>query len=163
MIITPTRCGSVTLHNILTENKDFVAVTTSEHGYNTIHGTCDSIDRTYFDINKYILLIRNPVDRLQSIFSHYKYENIRQFLDDFDQYDKKFKSCTSYSHKIDDIIKTENMRSDVNRIFDIDFEQLDVIYNNYSENTNFNCITTFKSLSRTLYNRDICVGGYEIA
>ena len=163
MIITPTRCGSVTLHKILGNNSDFVIATTVECGENTIHGTQNSIDHTHFNIDRYVLLIRNPVDRIKSIFHHYSYINTKQFLNDFDQYDRRFKQCTSYLQKIDDTIKTENMRLDVDRIFNIDFEQLDVIYDNYSEHMHSVDINIFKSLSRTLYHKDILVGGYDIA
>lgn len=161
MIITPTRCGSVTLHETLTKNENFINVTTYEYGRNTIHGSYNSIDKTYFKIDKCVLLIRNPIDRLTSIFNYYKYKDIKQFLNDFDQYDRKFKPCCSYLHKIGGIIKTENLRVDVNDIFGIDFEQLDVIYEN-SSNATCNDVDAFKSLSRTIYSKDELAGGYNI-
>ena len=163
MTITPTRCGSVTLHKTLVKNDGFSSVVTNECGENTIHGTYNSIDNKYFEVERYVLLLRNPISRLGSIFSHYRYKNIEQFLDDFDQHDKKFRPCTSYLQRIDDTIKTETMRSDVNRIFDIDFEELDVIYENPSKNMCVDCIDTFRSLSRTIYNKDVQIGGYGIA
>jgi hypothetical protein len=165
VIVTPTRCGSVTLHKALCGHNSFVKLITTENNEHTIHGTYESINRSSLDIRRNILLIRNPFDRMLSIFNSQNYNDVDELLCNFNIKSRTFKPCSEYLDIIDDIIRIENAADDIKSLFDIDIDQFESLYENsssYDISFDIDDLRSIKTLVATKYYKDMKIGRYEI-
>ncbi len=170
IIVTPPKCGSTILHHVLCKMPNFWYILgPSKWDTTTKHCLSKSISTRELTIKRWILLLRNPYNRLISMWNHrVSYDNYDGSLSDFINHHNLasgwYAPATSYIEKIDGIIKQEDIFNDCSTLFEGDFselkrERMNISVRKHKVDEDENVL--LENAVNTIYLNDIQVGGYE--
>lgn len=187
MIITPPKTGTTILHNLLCALPNFWYVLGPAKWDTTTKHAPSSVLKTHeIKVDKWILMIRHPSDRIISMWKHRRsYDNYDDSLEDFINHHNLmagwYAPCTSYVDKIDGIIRQEHMYDDCMKILTVVnpktegkpieklIEQLEKLKESRMNDSKFKYVPTehetelLQYATETIYHKDLKVGGYDFS
>lgn len=171
IIATPPKCGTTILHHVMCGFPNYWYIlgpakwdTTSKHcSISNIHTTEIKIERT-------VLLMRNPIDRMISMWKHRRsYDKYEESLSGFIRNNNLssgwYAPCTTYCEKVDAVLHQETLFEDCKKELGI---QLDELLELRMNNSQFKYEPTqeekelLKQATHAIYHEDLRVGQYEV-
>lgn len=171
IIVTPPKCGTTILHDVLCRFPNYWYIlgptkwdTTSKHC------SARDIHTNEIQIRHTVLLMRNPVDRMISMWKHRKsYDLYEGDLCDFVNHHNLFAGwyapCTSYVERADKVLHQETLYEDCKKVLNIELpDLLERRMNNsqFSHKTTEEEALLLKQAAHTIYHDDLRVGQYEV-
>jgi len=171
VVVTPPKCGTSILHHVMCKFPNYWYIlgpakwdTTSKH--------CSSKDihTTEIKIEKTVLLMRNPVDRMISMWKHRRsYDKYEGSLIDFVNHHNLsagwYAPCTSYCGEVDAVLHQETLFEDCKKVLGVHLDEMLALRMN---NSQFSYDPTpeerdlLKQAAHTIYHEDLRVGQYEV-
>ena len=171
IIATPPKCGTSILHHVMCKFPNYWYIlgpakwdTTSKHcSTHDIHTAEISIKRT-------VLLMRNPVDRMVSMWKHRrsydKYEgSLSDFVNDHNLSSGWYAPCTTHCEKPDAVLHQETLFEDCKKVLGVQLSELLELRMN---NSQFKYDPTpeeaelLREAAHAIYHEDLRVGKYEV-
>jgi hypothetical protein len=186
MIITPPKTGTTVLHHLLCKMPNFWYILgPARWDTTTKHAPAKVIQTHEIKVEEWILMVRNPIDRLISMWKHRKsYDGYYDGLEDFINHHNLglgwYAPCTSYIDRIDGVIRQENLYEDCMSVLTKDdprmgeelMDDLKAVLERLKDyrmnDSQFEHIPTedeavlLQHAAETFYSEDLRVGGYEI-
>lgn len=170
-ILTPPKCGTTILHDVLCKFPTYWYVLgAASWDTTTKHCGAHVINTSEIQIERWVLLIRHPVDRMISMWKHRRtydgYEgDLTKFVITQNLHLGWYAPCASYGDDIDGVIRQEYMYEDCQKIIYRDLPELQSRSMNKSK---FEYQPTEEELeilnetAQTVYSDDLRLGKYEI-